>query len=80
MMSNKEGGHPVSPEPTGNTVTQIDQTSHRSAALNFGPFRLDLRGGQLLRGSEPVLLRPKTWGVLHYLAGRPGELLAQLHV
>jgi DNA-binding winged helix-turn-helix (wHTH) protein/predicted ATPase len=47
------------------------------AAISFGPFRLDLRGGQLLRGSRPIPLRPKTWRVLHYLAERPGVLVTK---
>jgi len=46
-----------------------------TAPLRFGPFRLDLVGGQLLRGTEAVHLRPKTWEVLRVLAGRAGELV-----
>jgi DNA-binding winged helix-turn-helix (wHTH) protein len=49
----------------------------RAASIAFGPFRLDLRAGLLMRGSVPVALRPKTWGVLHYLAERPGELVSK---
>ncbi|MFN8640500.1 MAG: winged helix-turn-helix domain-containing protein [Candidatus Binatia bacterium] len=39
--------------------------------------RLDLRRGQLLRGKQPVRLRPKTWSVLLYLAERPGILVSK---
>jgi len=48
-----------------------------AAAISFAPFRLDLRGGRLLRGNEPIPLRPKTWSVLRYLAERPGVLVAK---
>ena len=43
----------------------------------FEPFRLDLRSGRLLRGREPVPLRPKTWAVLRYLVERPGVLVTK---
>jgi hypothetical protein len=49
-MSNKEGEYAVSPQTTAGTVAWVDQTSHRSAALNFGPFHLYFRSGQLFRG------------------------------
>src|SRR5215470_7008986 len=43
----------------------------------FGPFRLDLRAGQLTRDGRPILLRPKTWAVLVYLVERPGVLVSR---
>ena len=43
----------------------------------FGPFCLDLRAGRLLRGSQPVPLRPKTFAVLHHLVRRPGALVTK---
>ncbi len=48
-----------------------------AAEIRFAPFCLDLRGGRLLRGSDPVQLRPKTWSVLSYLADRPGVLVSK---
>jgi DNA-binding winged helix-turn-helix (wHTH) protein/predicted ATPase len=45
--------------------------------LRFGPFRLDLRAGQLFRDDQSIPLRPKTWSVLHYLAERPGVLVTK---
>ena len=51
--------------------------SHPASAIAFAPFRLDVRAGRLLRGSEPIPLRPKTWSVLHYLAERPGVLVTK---
>src|SRR5215510_7016541 len=44
------------------------------ASLLFPPFRLDVRGERLWRGSEVIPLRPKTFAVLRYLAERPGHL------
>src|SRR5262249_8634822 len=45
--------------------------------IRFGTFRLDLRAGLLLRGQEPIALRPKTWSVMQYLAERPGQLVTK---
>ncbi len=43
----------------------------------FAPFCLDLRAGRLLRGSQPVPLRPKTFAVLRHLAEHPGALVTK---
>ena len=45
------------------------------AALEFPPFRLDLLNQQLWRGAELLLLRPKPFAVLAYLAARAGRLV-----
>jgi DNA-binding winged helix-turn-helix (wHTH) protein len=45
--------------------------------VDFPPFRLDLRAGQLYSGTIAVPLRPKSFAVLQYLAQRPGELLTK---
>jgi DNA-binding winged helix-turn-helix (wHTH) protein len=71
---------PPSPETTGGLGVRPDAGPSRLAALSFGPFRLDFRSGQLLRGGDPVPLRPKTWSVLHYLAERPGELVSKREI
>ena len=47
------------------------------ASLLFPPFRLDMGGEQLWRGSEVVPLRPKTFAVLRCLAERPGALATE---
>lgn len=47
------------------------------AIIDFQPFQLDLRAGQLCREGTSVALRPKTFAVLQYLAERPGELLTK---
>lgn len=43
----------------------------------FPPFVLDLRSGQLMRGTAAIPMRPKTWAVLRYLAERPGLLVTR---
>lgn len=48
-----------------------------SSFIDFGAFRLDLRAGELRRGSIPIPLRPKTFAVLEGLAARPGELVTK---
>ena len=45
--------------------------------LHFGPFRLDPASGRLYKADAPVPLTPKAFGVLHYLAARPGRLIAK---
>src|SRR5262245_18240890 len=45
--------------------------------IGFRPFRLDLRAGLLLRGHEPIALRPKTWSVLCHLVERAGQLITK---
>ena len=46
-------------------------------AIAFGPFCLDLRAGQLRRGTRPVPLRPKTFAVLRHLVQHPGALVTK---
>src|SRR5262249_38639837 len=54
------------------------RTSHADAMeIGFGAFRLDLRAGLLLRGRDPIPLRPKTWPVLRYLLERRGQLITK---
>src|SRR5262245_33701683 len=48
-----------------------------SPSLLFPPFRLDLSGEQLWRGTEVIALRPKTFALLRYLAERPGRLASK---
>lgn len=48
-----------------------------AATIDFPPFRLDLRAGQLYREGAPVHLRPKTFAVLQHLAERPGALVSK---
>ena len=48
-----------------------------STSIDFPPYQLDLRAGQLYRDGTPVHLRPKTFAVLQQLAERPGELVTK---
>src|SRR5262245_15855817 len=48
-----------------------------TTTIDFAPFQLDLRAGQLRRDGTPIPLRPKTFAVLRRLAERPGELLTK---
>src|SRR5215470_11029642 len=48
-----------------------------ATALRFAPFHIDLRGSRLMRGTEVIALRPKTWSVLLYLVERPGALVTK---
>jgi TolB-like protein/DNA-binding winged helix-turn-helix (wHTH) protein/Tfp pilus assembly protein PilF len=43
----------------------------------FENFALDLTRGSLMRGDEPVHLRPKTYEVLKYLVEHRGELISK---
>jgi pimeloyl-ACP methyl ester carboxylesterase len=45
--------------------------------ISFPPFQLDLSAGRLSCGSRPVAMPPKAFGVLRYLAQRPGELVTK---
>ena len=43
--------------------------------MRFGPFCLDARQGRLWRGDEIIVLRPRAFAVLCYVAARPGSLV-----
>ncbi|HEV8659297.1 MAG TPA: winged helix-turn-helix domain-containing protein [Thermoanaerobaculia bacterium] len=43
----------------------------------FGPFQLDLRGGEVRRGNERVALEPKVFALLSYLIAHRGRLVAR---
>src|SRR5262245_9253284 len=45
--------------------------------LVFAPFRLEKHNRRLLRGEEPLALRPKAFDVLAFLAERPGRLVTK---
>ncbi len=46
-------------------------------SVHFRPFRLDLEGELLWRGSEPVALRRKAFTVLRYLVENAGRLVSK---
>lgn len=45
--------------------------------LQFGPFTLDLRRGELRRAGQAVALRPKPFALLSVLARQPGRVLSK---
>jgi DNA-binding winged helix-turn-helix (wHTH) protein len=45
--------------------------------ITFPPFQLDLSAGRLSCGHKPLDLPPKAFGVLRYLAERPGQLVSK---
>jgi pimeloyl-ACP methyl ester carboxylesterase len=45
--------------------------------ISFPPFQLDLSAGRLSCGPKPLDLPPKAFGVLRYLAERPGQLVSK---
>ena len=45
--------------------------------ISFPPFHLDLSAGRLSCGPKPLDLPPKAFGVLRYLAERPGQLVSK---
>jgi DNA-binding winged helix-turn-helix (wHTH) protein len=48
-----------------------------TAVIEFPPFQLDLRAGQLRCNATPLSLRPKTYAVLRHLVEHPGELVTK---
>jgi DNA-binding winged helix-turn-helix (wHTH) protein len=48
-----------------------------ATTIDFPPFRLDLRAGELRSDGKSIPLRPKAFGVLRHLAERPGELVSK---
>ena len=65
------------PPSSSARVDQRKSLVNTPAAIAFGPFQLDKRAGQLMRGSESVALRPKTWSVLLHLVERAGALVTR---
>jgi DNA-binding winged helix-turn-helix (wHTH) protein len=43
----------------------------------FGPFQLDVENERLWRGCEEIILRPKNFAVLRYLAAHPHQLVTR---
>src|SRR5215470_7790432 len=51
-------------------------TVHAGAAVEFPPFRLDLANHELWRDGRRLVLRPKPFTVLAYLATNPRRLVS----
>ena len=45
--------------------------------LRFPPFEIDLAGERLMRGTETIRLRPKTFAILRDLAEHPGRMVSR---
>jgi DNA-binding winged helix-turn-helix (wHTH) protein len=45
------------------------------SAVEFPPYRLEFDSGLLFRDGHAVILRPKTWAMLRYLAARSGVIV-----
>lgn len=54
-----------------------DRQAEPDSTRAFGPFTLDLQRAALTRDGRPVLLRPKTFGLLTYFADHPGRVLGK---
>src|SRR6516165_10689887 len=53
------------------------QATTTNDRISFPPFQLDLAAGRLSCGANPLDLPPKAFGVLRYLAERPGQLVSK---
>jgi len=51
--------------------------THTAERISFPPFQLDLMSGRLSCASKPLPIPPKAFGVLRYLAERPGKLVSK---
>jgi hypothetical protein len=54
------------------TNSDEEGSAENAAAIRFDAFLIDPRAGRLTRAGQAIPLRPKTWGVLLYLARLPG--------
>ena len=49
----------------------------QSKIVSFGPYRVDLRSGELYKGGVRIVLQGQTFRVLEGLLERPGEVLGR---
>ena len=59
---------------------RVSYSGRPEKRIVFPPFRLDLDGGRLTRGSEVIGLSPKAFSVLRYLAERPDQLVGKIEL
>jgi len=52
-------------------------TVQQSKIVSFGPFRVDLRSGELYKGGARIVLQGQTFRLLEGLLERPGEVLGR---
>jgi len=52
-------------------------TAQQSKIVSFGPYRADLRSGELYKGGARIVLQGQTFRLLEGLLERPGEVLGR---
>ncbi len=52
-------------------------TAQQSKIVSFGPYRVDLRSGELFKGGVRIVLQGQTFRLLEGLLERPGEVLGR---
>jgi TolB-like protein len=52
-------------------------TVQQSKIVSFGPYRVDLRSGELYKGAERIVLQGQSLRLLEGLLERPGEVLGR---
>src|SRR5262245_18835741 len=52
-------------------------TVQQSKIVSFGPYRVDLRSGELYKDGERIVLQGQTFRLLEGLLERPGEVLGR---
>ena len=52
-------------------------TAQQSKIVSFGPYRVDLRSGELYKGGERIVLQGQPFRLLEGLLERPGEVLGR---
>ena len=52
-------------------------TVQQSKIVSFGPYRVDLRSGELYKGSARIVLQGQPFRLLEGLLERPGEVLGR---
>src|SRR5436190_19395544 len=52
-------------------------TVQQSKVVSFGPYRVDLRSGELYKGGVRIVLQGQTFRILEGLLERPGEVVGR---
>ena len=72
----------VKPVDVEEVVARIRALIRRAAGeartrIELGPVALDLRAGVVMRGEDPILLTPREYAILEYLALHRGKLVTR---
>lgn len=70
---------PASPREIAARVRAVLRRSRTSGptALTLGDIEVDVTSRQVVRGGQPIELRPKEFDLLVHLASRPGEVMSR---